>query len=225
MEQRLPHTENQINVDSAPMQLGLARIQFANNDPALRLNQMAAILSDIKIEFNQDTWASSFSRDGASKSKLTIGGAALPPEIKSAFSWGVESKEDEILLKAAHELSHAFQRLSGLEESLVRFLSGSNDIDKAHEPYLQLYAFLAEHGKVSGLSDLGIYHEQTEAERERVKKGIALDMTLLEDVTELIAAYSISDDYFNYRLNNSHLSEEEKRDLAVFVIQTFHNNI
>lgn len=205
--------------------LGSVRMQFANNDPGLRLNQLAASLVGTTVEFNPETWVSVTSRQNASTGKIIVGGAALPPEIKVAFGWGVESKEDEILLKAAHELSHEFQRSSGLENSLVSFLSGSNDINVTHQSYLELYAFLGQHGRVSGLSNLEIYHHQSEAERGRVTTGLAVDMNIIEDITELIAAYSLGDEYFNYRLNKSHLAGDRKLRLAELVVQTFHNCI
>lgn len=225
MEKPLPSRESLERGEVVGVNLGFARMQFANNDQALRLNQMASTLSGISVEYNPEVWVSSFSRTEGGNGKIVIGGAALPAEIKRAFNWGVESKEDEVLLKAAHELSHAFQRLNGMEKSLTAFLAGSNDIDPTHVPYLELYEFLGANGKISGLSNLELYHQQSAAEKARITAGVSLDIDLLEDATELLAAYSIGDEYFNYRLDKSHLTEDKKAQLADLVVKVFHNHL
>ena len=135
-------------------------------------------------------------------------------ENMESFGWGVDKTKEQLLVKLAHETAHAFQNQSGHETALVNFLNGSNNIDEKSRPYLELYALLNAKGVCNGLADMNIYHKQSST------TGL-LDVTTLEDITEFIGAYLISDEYFNFRLDGSRtpLSKDEKNKISTLVVQ------
>lgn len=222
MSEKLEHVSQ--SQEKPVFDFSQTRIMFTDADPSLRLNQLSLQLEGVKIELDDTTWVSRTIR-GEEGQKVVIGAQKLPLEIQEKFAWGVDTKENEIVMKAAHELSHVFQKTKRLEEQLMVFLSGSNTIKEEAIPYIELYATLAETGSITGLADMSIYHDQTQAERERVTTGIALDVRILEDITELIAAYSIGDEYFNFRLEKINTTDDSKKVIARCVVTIFHNYI
>jgi hypothetical protein len=126
----------------------------------------------------------------------------------------VDSAKEQLLIKLAHEAAHVFQNQIGYEQALVDFLNGASDMDEKFHPYLELYTFLNTKGVCNGLANMDGYHNQSR------DTGL-LSMKTLEDMTEFIGAYLISDDYFNFRLDGSKipLSEEEKVKITALVIQ------
>ena len=59
-----------------------------------------------------------------------------------------------------------------------------------------MYAVLSGVGTINGLTREPIYAEQSKTTGD-------LKMETLEEITELISSYMISDDYYLYRLENS----------------------
>lgn len=216
---------NRAQESSPSFDFGQIRMMFAHNDSNLRLNKIAEHLDGISVNLNDKTWVSSFKRsqDGL---VITVGTEHLPEDVNALFEWGAKNKEEMLILKIAHELSHGLQKLKGLEEELIKFGNGSNNTSEKALEYLQLYEMLGSVPRLTGLSKMGIYHDQTITERERVGgTSFAVDMQILEDVTELIAAYSLGDSYFNFRLDRSNLSQYEKEEIARYVIAIFQKNI
>ena len=225
-QEQLNQTSEQLRTpERRGFNFGQVRMMFAHADPELRLNQLSSqVVGDIKVDLDKTTWVSKTSRrDG--EQKVTIGGQKLPDEIAKIFAWGVDTKEDEIVLKTAHEISHVFQNKKGLEQQLLLFLSGSNEINENAQEYIELYSALSGLGPVTGLPTMEIYHQQTESEKARVTQGLALDTRILEDITELIAAYSLGDEYFNFRLAGSDVSDEDKSTVARCVVAVYHKHI
>lgn len=157
---------------------------------------------------------SSTRREESGSSLITLGTLPFRRDNVDGFGWGVDSAKEQLLIKLAHESAHVFQSQAGYEQALVDFLNGSNNILEKFHPYLELYVFLNTKGICNGLADTEIYHRQSR------ETGL-LNMTTLEDMTEFIGAYLVSDDYFNFRLDGSkvNLSEGDKKKIASLVIQ------
>jgi hypothetical protein len=122
-------------------------------------------------------------------------------------------QNEQLLIKISHELAHTFQEEKGFENALVNFLNGTNDINE-HLPYIELYALLSGIGPINGLATEAVYATQS------ANTGL-LKVEILEDITELIAAYIVSDEYFSYRLENSvsSLTGEQKEEIVIKVIE------
>ena len=163
---------------------------------------------------NEASAGSSVKRLEDGSSIISLGELPFRRESVDSFGWGVDSANEQLLIKLSHEIAHVFQSKSGYEQALVNFLNGSNDIDEKFHPYLELYAFLNTKGVCNGLADMDVYHQQSR------DTGL-LSMNTLEDMTEFIGAYLISDDYFTFRLEGSKLplSGEEKNKISTLVIQ------
>lgn len=146
--------------------------------------------------------------------EISLGAMPFGRESVDAFGWGAYSAKEQLLVKLAHESAHAFQSQDGYEQALVDFLNGSNYIDDKFHPYIELYAFLNSKGVCNGLADMDVYHSQSR------DTGL-LSVNTLEDMTEFIGAYLISDEYFNFRLDGSkiNLTEEDKKKIATLVVQ------
>jgi hypothetical protein len=79
---------------------------------------------------------------------------------------------------------------------------------------------------VTGLSSLSLYHNQTTKHEQNVvewghSSDSALDQQILEDITELMGAYALGEEYFNFRLNNMNIDEGQKstvRDLVASIL-------
>ncbi len=188
--------------------------QFLEGDPSFRLNRLAGMLNKTEIVQNESTWVSSTKREEDGSNTISVGTQALPEGVSDRWGYGTSEPSEQLVIKLAHELAHGYQRESGLEEALVSFLNGSTDIANEHIPFIELYAMLTGLGRINGLTTEEIYAEQS--------KGTGLlKMEILEDITELMAAYMISDEYFTFRLENSvsNLTHEEKEQIATKILQ------
>lgn len=206
--------------ESAPRRLfsGLSSIMdqvLLNKESrsSLRVGKVLSVVNGALV-VNEASPESSTKRNEDGSSQISLGAMPFRRENVNSFGWGVDSAKEQLLIKLAHESAHVFQNQAGYEQALVNFLNGSNDIDKKFHPYLELYTFLNTKGVCNGLANMDVYHRQN--------RDIGLlSMNTLEDMTEFIGAYLISDDYFNFRLESSKvsLSEEDKQKIAILVIQ------
>ncbi|MEN9552096.1 MAG: hypothetical protein RI935_473 [Candidatus Parcubacteria bacterium] len=211
------NTETQ---ESAPRRLfsGLSSImdQVLLDENSRNSLRVGKILSRVNatLVVNEASPESSAKRLEDGSSQISLGAMPFRRESVDSFGWGVDNAKEQLLIKLAHESAHVFQNQTGYEQALVNFLNGSNEIDEKFHPYLELYAFLNTKGVCNGLADMNVYHRQNR------DTGL-LSMNTLEDMTEFIGAYLISDDYFNFRLEGSKvsLSDEDKKKIAVLVIQ------
>lgn len=190
--------------------------QVLLNEESKNSIRVGRILSAVNgsLVINEASAESSTKRLEDGSSQISLGAMPFRKENVDNFGWGVDSAKEQLLVKLSHESAHVFQNQAGYEQALVDFLNGSNDIDKKFHPYLELYAFLNTKGVCNGLANMDMYHKQS------MGTGL-LNMTTLEDMTEFIGAYLVSDDYFNFRLNGSNisLSDEDKKKIATLVIQ------
>ncbi|MFA7252849.1 MAG: hypothetical protein WC027_03245 [Candidatus Paceibacterota bacterium] len=186
---------------------------FSEGDPTLRLNRLIQKLHKTEVFFDENSSASVTHREN-NLNTVRIGAQPYSDELVKRWNMGTVSPEEQRFVKLAHELAHAFQTEKGYEKSLVDFLNGENNIPDSMIPYIELYALLSGIGPVNPLSVESIYKEQS-------KRSGHLKMETLEDITELISAYIISDDYFLARLENSMmtLSDEQKELVAKKVIE------
>ena len=187
--------------------------QFIEGDPGLRLNRVASLLNSSTISHDPNTWVSSTRRSDGENS-ISIGTAALPLEVAERWGIGTSDQNEQMMVKLSHELAHAFQEEKGFEGALVSFLNGNNDINERHLPYIELYSLLSGIGPINGLTTEAVYAAQS------TNTGL-LKVEILEDITELIAAYIVSDEYFSYRLDNSvsSIEQEQKEQIAIKVIE------
>lgn len=187
--------------------------RFAENDPTFRLNRLAASLNFTEYFVDNNTPISLLSSRGGTN-KITIGTQPYPASVVERYGMGTTNKDEQILIKLSHELAHAYQREKGYEQALLDYLNRANDIPSFTVPYVELYLLLNGVGPVNGLSREAIYAAQSRVSGQ-------LKMETLEDMTELISAYIISDEYFMYRLENSlsYLSNEVKEFISLKVIE------
>ncbi len=180
---------------------------------SIRVGKILSRLNGVLV-VNEASVESSTKKLEDGTSQISLGAMPFHRENVDRFGWGVDNAREQLLIKLAHESAHVFQRQTGYEQALVNFLNGSNDIDEKFHPYLELYAFLNTKGVCNGLANMGVYHRQNR------DTGL-LSMTTLEDITEFIGAYLISDDYFTFRLDGSRvsLSDEDKKKVVMLVIQ------
>jgi hypothetical protein len=191
--------------------LGNALQQFLNNDPNLRLIKLASKLSGAKLSVDEGTWVSKNSR---TTNEITIGTQELPEAVKDRWQWGTKDVDEEMIVKTGHELAHQWLHERGFEGALTRWLDGDSNIRAEHAPLIRLYALLTQTGRTTGLSTEQIYSEQS-------RNTGKLDVAVLEDATQLIAAYLIGDEYFNFMLDHSvsGLSQAQQQEIATYVIQ------
>lgn len=180
---------------------------------ALRVGKILSLVNGTLIVSEVST-ESGAKRNEDGSSQISLGAMPFRKESIDSFGWGVDSAKEQLLVKLAHEAAHVFQNQSGYEQALVNFLNGANDVDEKFHPYIELYTFLDTKGVCNGLADMDVYHKQSR------NTGL-LSMNTLEDMTEFIGAYLISDDYFNFRLEGSKvfLSDEDKKKIATLVMQ------
>jgi hypothetical protein len=180
---------------------------------SLRVGKILSVVNG-ELSINEASAESSTKRLENGMSQIALGAMPFRRENVDSFGWGVDSAKEQLLVKLAHESAHVFQNQAGYEQALINFLNGSNDIDEKFHPYIELYAFLNIKGICNGLAGMDVYHRQNR------DTGL-LSMNTLEDMTEFIGAYLISDDYFNFRLEGSRvsLSDEDKKKIAMLVIQ------
>jgi hypothetical protein len=216
MEQKQPpHAQ-----ESIPRRLfsGLSQImdQVLASEESKNTLRVGRALTRINssLVVNEGSTDSSTKRQEDGTSQITLGAMPFRRESIDGFGWGTDNAQEQLLIKLAHESAHVFQNQAGYEQALVDFLNGSNDIPEKFHPYLELYTFLNTKGACNGLANMGIYHRQSR------ETGL-LSMVTLEDMTEFIGAYLISDEYFNFRLDGSRvsLSDEDKQKIASLVIQ------
>lgn len=206
--------------ESAPRRLfsGLSPVmdQVLLSEESRNSLRVGKILSTVNgaLIVNEASAESSAKRLENGSSQISLGAVPFRRESVDSFGWGVDDAKEQLLVKLAHESAHVFQNQAGYEQALVNFLNGSNDIAEKFHSYLELYAFLNTKGVCNGLADMNVYHRQSR------DTGL-LNMNTLEDMTEFIGAYLISDSYFNFRLEGSKvsLSEEDKKKIAMLVIQ------
>ncbi len=170
--------------------------------------------------------------------EVVIGTKKVPPEIAKLFGWGVESADHEYAIKAAHEISHVYQISLDFKHDLIRSkIEGANfkpkhaELSNATYGYIYLYHLLdsIKTGTglpATGLSSLSLYHNKTIQNEQNVvewghSSDSALDEQILEDITELMGAYALGEEYFNFRLNNMNIDAGQKstvRDLIASVL-------
>lgn len=189
--------------------------RFYEKDPELRLNKILASLEKTEIESNPDTWISRLRRLDDDSNIITIGLQKIPDPIAEKFGVQNSTKEEQFVYKLSHEASHAFQRETGYESALLKFLSGSNEIDKKYNPYLELYAQITGIGRITGLSTLQIYQDQN------THDPTDLDYQVLEDITELSCAYMLDDEVFLAWLDNSPtpLNDSQRQFISTKIIE------
>ena len=172
--------------------------RFMENDPTLRLIRVANLLRSTSLSVDKNTSVSVTRRrsDNGAKNKVTIGAQPFSEGSVARWNIGTTDPSEQLIVKLSHELAHAFQAEMGYEQALVDFLNGHNDIPEFTIPYIELYAVLSGVGTINGLTREPIYAEQSKTTGD-------LKMETLEEITELISSYMISDDYYLYRLENS----------------------
>ena len=207
--------------ESAPASYDFSRElqQFVTTDPSMRLNKITDLAPGKRIaaRANPTTWVSKVDRTDDQKEvrSMSVGTSKNPHEIAETFNWGTSNVNDEILVKTAHEIAHTYQVDNKLEQGLVNFLTGvNNGYTEQQEACIRLYALLSGTARLSGLSTLPIYEKQSQ------ETGL-LSVEILEDITEYLGAYLISDEYFTWRLEHARiqLSEEDKNELTTFIIR------
>ncbi len=204
--------------------------RYEQADPTMRLLQALVTLDEITFTNDDSTWKSS---TNVRELRVTIGTQKLPKDIASLFKWGTTTQEAENIVKLAHETSHVLQARKQFTNDWVRHtkkekVAGGN----ASYAFIYLYDLLSENrrtkGKpVTGLPTLPVYHAQTEQIRTRLEHAnedptTGIDVQILEDITELIAAYLLSDEYFAFRLQSSGVDEAYKETITKCIIQLVH---
>lgn len=194
-----------------------ALLQFAQKDASLRFNRVNsdAVLGEtpVALHLHEKTWES-----GTKKNKnrvaveMHIGLDRLPTEENGKFVWGTSSANDELLVKSAHELAHVYQNRRGLERALEDHLNCiPREMTSEQKAYVELYSILNALGSATGLSTLDIYAQQS--------MEANMNVSALEDMTELLGAYLISGEYFSWRLDHlrTQLSDMEKLGAASLI--------
>lgn len=191
---------------------------FGTRNQAMRLNRLATLLNITEVnDMDPNTWVSSTNgpqRVGKSgEADVSIGGKPLPETVAEKWDWSTEGNE-QLLLKIAHEFAHKFQHDKGYESALVRSLESGkiSDDDEEFTAYITLYLTLENTGSVTGLGADPFYKEQSSITGK-------LKMEVLEDMTELIGAYLISDDYLFSKLNKSvnTINQAQAEQIAILI--------
>jgi hypothetical protein len=200
--------------------LSEAVTNFGTGNPSMRLNKLIALLGISEIEnVDEATWESKTNgpkRVGETgEAKVTIGGRSIPESVAERWGWSGDSNE-QMVLKIAHEFAHKFQHDKGYEQALVRALSNGaiDDSDQDFIPYISLYLALEGSGPVTGLGGDSFYREQS-------RDTGNLKVEVLEDMTELIAAYLISDEYLFHKLSTSpnNINQAQAEQIAILITQ------
>ncbi len=193
--------------------------KFKNPQGGLIFTKILSLFPHIPIRNDENNW------HGTTRTLLTketleerpvemiIGTQKLPKEIAKIFGWGVESADHEFAIKAAHELAHVYQMGASFQYELVRFKTDRAEFKPKHKQfsnatycYIYLYEMFqtikSGTGKpITGLASLPVYHEQTEKHKQNVVEWghsteSALDQQIMEDITELMGAYSLGGGLF-----------------------------
>lgn len=173
----------------------------------LPLNQIQAAVGDrVSVQSDATTWISATRRE-ADKIHIRIGEQKIPEAIARQFRWGADTVEQQYVVKVAHEYAHVLQDM--FDSHLVRWLDGASDIPEEAIPYIQLYATLSSIGGLHGLSQMGVYHEQS-------KTTGNLSVPVYEDIAETIGSYLLGNEYFLHRITNSHrpITQEQAEELV-----------
>lgn len=184
----------------------------------LQLSEIQRMMGGaVKVESNANSWVSHTIRRPGKTFEISIGEQKVPDDIIRQWGWGADTVESQYLVKISHEYAHVFQDV--FDQNLVRWLDGADDIPEDHVNYILLYAFLAQSGRITGLSDMNIYHEQS-------KSSGNLSIPVYEDMAEMLGAYFISEEYFNFRVGQSRIDlspakQAELKDLIVKVVQAW----
>lgn len=162
----------------------------------LPLNEIQKLTaSSVRVETRSDTWVSRARRLANNQHEIYIGEQSIPRETLRRWKLGVESVEAQFLLKTAHEYAHVVQHR--FDQYLLDWLDERIDeVPQWAESYIRLYAALTETGLITGLAQEQIYHMQN-ATTGRLK------MPTYEDMAELIAASTLTKEYFLFRMKNA----------------------
>lgn len=175
----------------------------------LLINHAQEILGDsVEVNLDENDWVSVAN---TSERTITIGLQQIPQEVVTRWGWGVFSEGDQRFIKASHEHAHFIQHF--FDRDLVKFLDNKfQDVREFSAVYLKLYAHLGKIGRISGLPDEQVYKDQTKKLKDR---GSILDMSTYEDFAEMIGAWMLGANYFNFRLDNSKtlISREDRKEL------------
>ena len=204
--------------------------RYVQADPSMRLLQTLVTLTDTTFTNDDTTWVSSTK---PSDQKIIIGTKKLPENIARIYNWGVNTQEAENIIKVAHESSHALQAKKHLTDDWVRHKNGEKVLGgEVSYAFIYLYDMLSVNKKTkgayaTGLPSLPFYHNETEKIQANLENNgqdpeTAIEVPVLEDITELIAAYLISDEYFAFRLEASGLDEAYKETATKLIIQIVH---
>lgn len=195
----------------------LKKMQREYSDGKLPLNITQQVLKDLKVTAHKDSWVSSAKRGDAAV--LNIGLEAVPSDTVKRWGWGVTEAADQVHIKASHEYAHFIQDF--FDRDLARFLDNKiSEIGEHSHSYIELYAFLTQTGRISGLPEETIYKQQTETLKGQ---GSLLDMQVYEDIAEVIGAWMLGEAYYNFRLDNSktQLTTAQRNQLTGHIEKTF----
>ena len=172
--------------------------QINSANPNMRFNRALVMWGgEIPFIIDEHEWISCTNKNN-NKDKVTdihIGAQPAPPETAKLYGWGVNNIDSEMAVRTSHEMAHAVQVARGFEQALVDILNGiTRYVTNQQSAYISLYKIFTAYGKsVTGLSTEEIYKEQSiEANME---------VPVIEDITELLGAYLLGDEYFYWRLN------------------------
>jgi hypothetical protein len=184
---------------------------FGTGNPSMRLNKLATLLGITEIKsVDGGTWESKTNGPGRvgelGEAEVSIGGKPVPEDVAQRWHWS-NNVDEQMVLKIAHEFAHKF---------LIRALSSGSiaDADERFLPYVSLYLALEGGGLVTGLGSDAFYKEQS-------KNTGNLKVEVLEDMTELIAAYLISDEYLFHKLSTSvtDITQAQAEQIAILITE------
>lgn len=207
--------------------------KFKNPQGGLLFTKMLSLFPHVPIRNDDNTWHGVTRLTVNTKTReeivteVVIGTQKVPEEIARVFGWGVESADHEHAVKASHEIAHVYQKAIGFEHELIRYKTDgasfkprNKNLSNAVYSYIYLYDMLSAiksgTGKpVTGLASLSLYHSQTAKNEQNAvewghSKESALDQQVMEDIAELMGAYALGEDYFNFRLNTMNIAEGQK---------------
>lgn len=188
--------------------------KFEARDPEFRLFKVLDLLKNTVIEFDE-TKSMSIFRRSVTPHKIIIGTLPYDQSIVEQWNMGTKTDTEQIMIKLSHELAHAYQDERGYEQALIDYCNGANEFDKDLFPFVELYLMLESIGVINPLVEDSIY--------EQPDFNTIFNMRVFEDVTELMSAYLISDEYFLYRLglSKSTLDDEQRTFICRKVIEVF----
>ena len=207
--------------------------KFKNPQGGLIFTKMLSLFPHIPIRNDDNNWHGTthtlLTKETLEEAptEVVIGTQKVPQEIAKIFGWGVESADHEFAVKASHEKAHEYQMSVGFQHDLIRsktegatFKPKHQALSNATYSYIYLYDMLdsikSGTGKpVTGLASLSLYHGQTTEREQNVvewghSKESALDQQVMEDIAELMGAYALGEDYFNFRLSNMNIADGQK---------------